>query len=179
MHGGSTEEAATWHRGGDADLKAPASRMTRQQRPDSDVCIARVDTRLRRVGSTAGNASSDLAETASSGAKISLRVHGRRVIVVDESAIEWIAGAGNYVRVHVGAAKHQVRGTLKDVEEVLAGASERFVRVHRSTIINLRSVREFGRTQYGDLIALLSNGQRLTVGRVYRGKVEALLGTRL
>jgi two-component system LytT family response regulator len=176
MHGGSTEDAATWHRGGGTDLKVPASRMTRQQRPDSDVCIARVDTRLRRAGGSAG---SDLSETASQGAKISLRVHGRRVIVVDESAIEWIAGAGNYVRVHVGAAKHQVRGTLKDVEEVLAGASERFVRVHRSTIINLRSVREFGRTQYGDLIAVLSNGQRLTVGRIYRGKVEALLGTRL
>jgi two-component system LytT family response regulator len=110
---------------------------------------------------------------------ISLRVRGRRVIVVDESAIDCVDGAGNYVRIHVGAAKHQVRGTLKEVEKVLAGAGQHFVRVHRSTIINLRSVREFGRTQYGDLIAVLRGGQRLTVGRVYRGKVEALLGTRL
>jgi two-component system LytT family response regulator len=100
------------------------------------------------------------------------------VIVVDASAIECVDGAGHYVRIHVGAAKHEVRGTLKGVEEVLAGAGQHFVRVHRSTIINLRSVREFRRTQYG-VVAVLRGGQRLTLGRAYRGKVEALLGTRL
>jgi DNA-binding LytR/AlgR family response regulator len=150
--------------------------MTRQTRPDSNVRIARVDGQRRLTGS-AGDAPSGLPGAGSQGAMISLRVRGRRVIVVDESAIECVDGAGNYVRIHVGAAKHEVRGTLKEVEDVLAG--QHFVRVHRSTIINLRSVREFGRTQYGDLIAVLSGGQRVTVGRVYRGRVEALLGTRL
>jgi DNA-binding LytR/AlgR family response regulator len=179
MHGGSTENVASWHRGGAADLDGPASRMTRQPRPGSNVSIARVDTRQQRPMGSAGNAPSGLPETPSLRARISLRVRGRRVIVVDESAIECVDGAGNYVRIHVGAAKHEVRGTLKEVEEVLAGAGDHFVRVHRSTIINLRLVREFGRTQYGDLIALLRGGQRLTVGRLYRGKVEALLGTRL
>ena len=178
MHGGSTENLATTHSGGAPDLEAPASRMTRQTRPDGNVRIARVD-RQRRLAGSAGNAPSDLPEAGSQGARISLRVRGqRRVIVVDESAIECVDGAGNYVRIHVGAAKHEVRGTLKEVEEVLAGAGQHFVRVHRSTIINLRSVREFGRTQYG-VIAVLRGGRRLTVGRVYRGKVEALLGTRL
>ena len=179
MNGVGTEDLATWHRGGAADLEGPASRMPRQARPNSNVRIARVDTRQRRPIGSAGNAVSDFPETGSLGAKISLRLRGRRVIVVDESAIECVDGAGNYVRIHVGAAKHQVRGTLKEVEEVLARTGEHFVRVHRSTIVNLRSVREFGRTQYGDLIAVLRGGQRLTVGRVYRGKVEALLGTRL
>jgi DNA-binding LytR/AlgR family response regulator len=179
MHGVSAEDVAAWHRGGAADLEGQASRLTRQPRPGSNVCIARVDARQRRPMASAGNALSSLPETGSLGAKISLRVRGRRVIVVDESAIECVDGAGNYVRIHVGAAKHEVRGTLKEVEEVLASAGEHFVRVHRSTIINLRSVREFGRTRYGDLIALLRGGQRLTVGRVYRCRVEALLGTRL
>ena len=178
MHGGSTARVATTHPDGAADLEAPASRMTRQTRPDSNVRIARVD-RQRRLTASAGNPLSELSEAGSQGAMISLRVRGRRVIVVDESAIECVDGAGNYVRIHVGAAKHQVRGTLKEVEKVLAGAGRHFVRVHRSTIINLRSVREFGRTQYGDLIAVLRGGQRVTVGRFYRGKVEALLGTRL
>lgn len=178
MPGGSTETVATTPPGGAADLEARASWMTRQTRPDGTVRIARVDRQRRRTGS-AGNAPSDLPEAGSQGAMISLRLRGRRVIVVDESAIECVDGAGNYVRFHVGAAKHQVRSTLKEVEEVLAGAGQHFVRVHRSTIINLRSVREFGRTQYGDLIAVLRGGQRVTVGRVYRGKVEAVLGTRL
>jgi DNA-binding LytR/AlgR family response regulator len=178
MHGGSTEDVATWHRADVADLEGPASRMTQQPRPCNNVRIARVDARQRRSMGSAGSAPS-LPETAPPGAKISLRVRGRRVIVVDESAIECVDGAGNYVRIHVGAAKHEVRGTLNEVEEVLAGACEHFVRVHRSTILNLRSVREFARTQYGDLIAVLRGGQRLTVGRVYRSRIEALLGTRL
>ena len=177
MPGGSTENAATTHPGGAADLEAPASRMTRQTRPGSNVRIARVDRQWRLIRS-AGDAPSDLPEDGSQGARICLRVRGRRVIVVDESAIECVDGAGNYVRIHVGAAKHQVRGTLKEVEKVLAGDGRHFVRVHRSTIINLRSVREFERTRYG-VIAVLRGGQRLTVGRVYRGRVEALLGTRL
>ena len=178
MHGGNAENVATTHPGGAADLEAQASRMTRQTRPDGIVRIVRVD-RQRRLTGSAANAPSDSPEAGSQGARISLRVRGRRVIVVDESAIECVDGAGNYVRIHVGAAKHRVRGTLREMEEVLARAGEHFVRVHRSTIINLRSVREFGRTQYGDLIAVLRSGQRLTVGRVYRGKVEALFGTRL
>jgi len=140
MHGGSMENVATTHPGGAADLEAPASRMTRQTRPDSNVRIARVDRQWRLTGG-AGNAPSDLPEDGSQGARISLRVRGRRVIVVDESAIECVDGAGNYVRIHVGATKHQVRGTLKEVEEVLARAGRHFVRVHRSTIINLHSVR--------------------------------------
>ncbi len=171
MHGGSTKNAATKHHGGAADLEAPASRMTRQTRPDSKVRIARVD-RQWRLTECAANAPSDVPEAGSQGARIRLQVRGRRVIVVDESAIECVDGAGNYVRIHVGATKYQVRGTLKEVEEVLAGAGQHFVRVHRSTILNLRLVREFERTPYGDLIAVLRGGQRLTVGRVYLGKVR-------
>lgn len=178
MHGGGTENVATMHPRGAADLEAPASRMTRQTRPGGNVRIARVD-RQRRLTGSAGNVPSDLPEAGSQEAMICLRVRGRRVIVVDAGAIDCVDGAGNYVRIHVGAAKHEVRGTLKEVEEVLAGAGQHFVRVHRSTIVNLRSVREFGRTRSHDLVAVLRGGQRLTVGRVYRGKVEALLGTRL
>jgi two-component system, LytTR family, response regulator len=174
MQSGSTEDLVMWNRAVAAELDVPSSRLSGEARPGSNVRIARVDGRLRRSSSAAG-----APDAGALGAKISLRVRGRRVIVVDESAIECVDGAGNYVRIHVGAIKHQVRGTLKEVEAVLAGAGEHFVRVHRSTIVNLRSVREFGRTPYGDLIAVLRGGQRLTVGRLYRGKVEALLGTRL
>ncbi len=173
MPGVSTQDLATWHHGTAADLEAPPSRLPRQPRGAGDVRIARVDARQRAAG-----AAPELLGQGTLGAKIILRIRGR-VIVVDEGEIEWIDGAGNYVRIHVGAARHQVRGTLKEVEQVLAGAGERFVRVHRSTVVNIHTVREFLRTPYGDLIAVLRGGQRLAVGRVYRAKIEALLETKL
>jgi two-component system LytT family response regulator len=70
---------------------------------------------------------------------------------------------------------HRVRGTLQDVENVLP---PRFIRSHRSTIINVAAVHEFVRTPYGDLIAVLRAGNRLTVGRKYRGDVEAAFAVR-
>jgi DNA-binding LytR/AlgR family response regulator len=180
MPGVSTQDLATWHHGTAADLEAPPSRLPRQPRGAGDVRIARVDALQRTAAGAAGaaGAASELLVQGALGAKIILRIRGR-VIVVDEGEIEWIDGAGNYVRIHVGAAKHQVRGTLKEVEQVLAGAGERFVRVHRSTVVNIHSVREFLRTPYGDLIAVLRGGQRLAVGRVYRARIEALLETKL
>jgi two-component system LytT family response regulator len=104
-----------------------------------------------------------------------LQVRGR-VIVVDEASIEWIDGAANYVRLHAGHERYQVRGTLKDLERVLP---RRFVRSHRSTIINVAAVQEFVRTPFGDLIAVLRTGARLTVGRTYRRKVEAAFAVKL
>ena len=104
-----------------------------------------------------------------------LRFRGR-VIIVDEASIERVDGAGNYVRFHVGMEKHRVRGTLKDLEKVLP---PQFVRSHRSTIINVTAVHEFVRTPFGDLIAVLRSGARLTVGRTFRRSVEAAFAVRL
>jgi DNA-binding LytR/AlgR family response regulator len=104
-----------------------------------------------------------------------LRFRGR-VIIVDEASIERIDGAGNYVRFHVGMEKHRVRGTLKDLERILP---LQFVRSHRSTIINVAAVHEFVRTPFGDLIAVLRSGARLTVGRTFRRSVEAAFAVRL
>jgi DNA-binding LytR/AlgR family response regulator len=72
--------------------------------------------------------------------------------------------------------KHRVRGTLKDLEKVLP---PQFVRSHRSTIINAAAVHEFVRTPFGDLIAVLRSGARLTVGRTFRHSVEAAFAVRL
>jgi len=104
-----------------------------------------------------------------------LRVRGR-IVVVDEASIDWIDGAGNYVRLHAGGERHRVRGTMKDLEGVLP---PRFVRSHRSTIVNLAAVHELVRTPFGDLVAVLRTGDRLTVGRTYRREVEAAFAVRM
>lgn len=109
------------------------------------------------------------------GPLVILRVRGR-IVVLDEASIEWIDGAGNYVKFHAGNEKIRVRGTLSGVGELL---SPQFVRSCRSTIINLAAVHEFLRSASGDLVAVLRNGRRLTVGRHFRGNVETALAIRL
>jgi len=147
---------------GGGELRPPAA-LAKPKAADGRSSLAVVE--LQGAGGAGG-----------SGTKIILRSR-RRVIVLNEADVDWIDAAGNYIRFHAGEARHQVRGTLKEVEQLLS--SRHFVRVHRSTIVNIESVREFVRTPYSDLIAVLHSGQRLAVGRMYRRNVEALLDTRL
>lgn len=65
---------------------------------------------------------------------------GGKVYFVKVSAIDWIQADENYVRIHVGNTSHLVRRTLTQVEAELDPAQ--FVRIHRSTIVNLERVRE-------------------------------------
>jgi two-component system LytT family response regulator len=146
--------------------------MTRQPKPAARFRFTRVENEHFAASSAAPLA---VQSRSRPGPIFILRVRGR-VIVVDEASIEWIDGAGNYVRFHVGMEQHRVRGTLKDLEGVLP---PQFVRSHRSTIINVAAVQEFVRTPFGDLIAVLRTGDRLTVGRTFRRSVEAAFAVRL
>jgi two-component system, LytTR family, response regulator len=146
--------------------------MTRPSKPAARLRFTRVENERFAASTSAGAA---VHSRSRHGAILVLRVRGR-VIVVDETSIDWIDGAGNYVRLHIGQQRHRVRGTLKDLEGVLP---PRFVRSHRSTIVNLAAVHEFVRTPFGDLIAVLRTGDRLTVGRTYRRNVEAAFAVRL
>jgi len=146
--------------------------MTRPSQPTARLRFTRVENERFAAASSARGA---VQSRSGPGAILILHVRGR-VIVVDEASIDWIDGAGNYVRLHAGQERYRVRGTLKDLEDVLPA---RFVRSHRSTIVNVAAVQEFVRTPFGDLIAVLRTGDRLTVGRTYRRHVEAAFAVRL
>ena len=147
--------------------------MTRPPQPTARLRFTRVENERYAASSSAHEAVQQC--RSGSGPVLVLRVRGQ-VIVIDEASIDWIDGAANYVRLHTGRERHRVRGTLKDLEGVLP---PRFVRSHRSTIINAAAVQEFVRTPFGDLIAVLRTGDRLTVGRTYRRNVEAAFAIRL
>lgn len=91
---------------------------------------------------------------------------GERIRFVGADEIDWFEADGNYVVLHVGEEDHRVRATLSGMEEQLDPAD--FVRVHRSAIVNLDSVREVQPWFSGDYVAILTTGDRVKVSRTYR-----------
>jgi len=89
-----------------------------------------------------------------------------RTQFVSADEVDWIESDGNYIRLHVGAANHLVRGTIANCEERLD--PRRFVRVHRRYIVNMERIREVQPWFGGDYVILLKNGQQVRLSRTYR-----------
>jgi len=102
-----------------------------------------------------------------------VRTRGRMFLVPVED-VDWIGAAGNYVELHVGGDVHLVRGTLSALEERLP--PDRFVRIHRSSIVNLERVRELQPWSHGDLVVLLRGGEELRMSRRYRDRLQEMFG---
>jgi two-component system LytT family response regulator len=96
-----------------------------------------------------------------------------RVVFVRAETIDWIEADGNYLRLHAGADAHYFRGTLTELESQLP--ADKFLRINRSTIVNLDRVKELQRVFYGDYSVRLLNGTKLTLSRNYRDRLEKLL----
>jgi len=91
--------------------------------------------------------------------------------------IDWVQASGVYVTVHTGGEKFLYRSALAAVASRLDPF--RFVRIHRSSIVNLKSIALLERQSHGDLGVLLRDGTRLVMSRTYRAEVEARLGQNL
>jgi two-component system LytT family response regulator len=100
-----------------------------------------------------------------------------RLYFVKTDDIDWIEAAGNYLRLHTGEDTHLVRETMTNLERRLDPA--RFVRIHRSTIVNVERIREFQTLFHGDYVVILQDETELTMSRTYRPNLADLLGDRL
>ncbi|HYR09218.1 MAG TPA: response regulator [Longimicrobium sp.] len=80
--------------------------------------------------------------------------------------VDWFEAEGNYVRLHVGKVTHLIRSTLRAMGDQLDPAT--FIRIHRSTIVNVNRIREIQPWFGGDYIALLHDGRQLRVSRSHR-----------
>ena len=101
-----------------------------------------------------------------------IRQRGRLLFVWPQE-IDRIESAGNYVRLHCGKTSHLYRETLSQLERRLDPAL--FVRVHRSTIVNLERIRTVQPHFHGEYILTLTDGTRLTSSRTYSGRLRELL----
>lgn len=86
--------------------------------------------------------------------------------------IEWIDAAGDYMCVHAKGKVHILRSTMKDLEAKL---SQEFVRIHRSTIVNVRKVRAVDTLPKGECLLHLDDDVTVRVSRNYRSAIQHLL----
>jgi two-component system LytT family response regulator len=97
---------------------------------------------------------------------------GGRVSFVSIEEIDWIEAAGNYAIFHVGNRNHMVRETMSGLEMKLP--ADRFMRVSRSTIVNLRRVKELSSSPAGSHAAILVDAQRVPFTRSLREVADRL-----
>lgn len=104
--------------------------------------------------------------------RIAIKTPGRIVLVKTED-IDWIEAADNYVKLHVGKNEHLHRETLTSLESRLD--SQKFVRISRSSIVNVDRIREMQPLFHGDYSVILQDGTRLTLSRSQRSKIDLLM----
>jgi two-component system, LytTR family, response regulator len=93
-----------------------------------------------------------------------LLVHnGAKDSFVNVNEIDWIEAADYYACLHVGAKSFMLRETIKELSNTLDPA--RFVRIHRSIIVNLEQVSEIFREGQSEGSVVLKNGQRLRMSK--------------
>jgi two-component system LytT family response regulator len=103
--------------------------------------------------------------------RLAVRSAGKTVFVEVED-VDWMEAAENYVQLHCGRANHLLHVPMNTLEKSLD--PEIFLRVHRSTIVNTRRIKELQPGVHAEYVILLQNGTRLRSGRTYHDKLSAL-----
>jgi two-component system, LytTR family, response regulator len=98
---------------------------------------------------------------------------GNRVVFVEAGEIDWIEAAGNYVRLKTARESFLMREGISRIADKLD--PRQFVRIHRSTIVNIRRIKELQPCNRGEYMVILKDGKELSCSRGYRAKLHALI----
>lgn len=100
---------------------------------------------------------------------------GGEVLFLKTGEIDWIEAEGDYMKFHAGGRSHLLRETMQRLEARLDPA--RFIRIHRSTIVNLDRVRKLSPDFAGEYAVVLQDGSKLRLSRGYHDRLfQALKG---
>jgi two-component system, LytTR family, response regulator len=97
-----------------------------------------------------------------------------RLQLIDAASIEWLEADDNYVHVHTPARSYLLRRTLQDLLSQLG--EQRFVRIHKSTAVNINSIESLTPLFKGDYEIHLNNGRILRLSRRYREALFIRMG---
>ncbi len=93
-----------------------------------------------------------------------------QVLFINVTDIDWIEAAGYYACLHVGTETHVMRRTLAELERDLGEG--RFIRIHRSIIVNLERIHGLEMRETGDYDVVLESKVRLRLSRRFRKRLQ-------
>jgi DNA-binding LytR/AlgR family response regulator len=108
--------------------------------------------------------------------RFTVRKRGGSEVVVEVSDVDWIEASGNYAILHVAGETFEIRSSLAKLEGELD--PKRFVRVHKSYVVNIARVAEVTPWVSGDWRIRLLDGAQVNLSRRYRQRFEALAPVR-
>ena len=131
--------------------------------------IEEITKRLDKESGAVTSAEEDLPQ----GIKRKLLIRDSGVVkVVPFDDIDWIDAAGDYMCVHALGETHIVRSTLRELLGKLD--DNMFIRIHRSTVVNIARVASITRLKKGGSLLHLADGNSLRVSRNYREAIRSL-----
>ncbi|MBF5044573.1 response regulator transcription factor [Aggregicoccus sp. 17bor-14] len=107
--------------------------------------------------------------------RLALKETGR-VTLLPVEEVDWVEADDYYVQVHAGGRSYLLRQSLRALEGQLD--PRRFLRIHRSTLVNVARVRELQPLFHGEYWVVLQDGSHLKLSRSYRERLDALLAGR-
>ena len=106
--------------------------------------------------------------------RLAVRSSGK-VFFVKMEGIDWVEAADNYIVLHLGHETHILRETMNSIQLRLDPA--RFIRVHRSRIVNVERIKELQPWFHGEYLIVLSDGTQLTLSRSYRERLMEFMSS--
>lgn len=102
---------------------------------------------------------------------------GGEIYFIKAEEIDWIEAEGDYMKFHAGGRVHLLRETMANLEDRLD--PKRFIRIHRSTIVNIDRVKKLSPSFAGEYAVILHDGTKLRLSRGYHDRLEELMRSAL
>jgi len=98
---------------------------------------------------------------------------GGDIYFLKADEIDWIEADGDYMKFYAGGRTHLLRETMGRLEEKLD--AQQFIRIHRSTIVNISRVKKLSPSFAGEYAVILHDGTKLRLSRGYHGRLQEML----
>ena len=143
------------------------------RRRQTDTVNARLTQLLDYLQQNSGTAAAAQAkEEKAAGDRILLKSSGE-IFFLKTEEIDWIEAEGDYMKFHVNGRTHLMRETMARLEARLD--PKRFIRIHRSTIVNIDRLRKLSPSFAGEYAVILHDGTKLKLSRGYHERIATLL----